>query len=149
MLDDFKIQNHTGSLSEIIDTLSSIKAFYPDYQSWIEDKVSSGISDGSRTIRTLVNDNRIAGLSILKNAECEKKICSLFIHPDYRGEAWIYSIFSDSLSFLNTNKPVITIPSSILKRYHGLIFSNQWTLTSTEPNRYRDGIVEYGFNESD
>lgn len=76
-----------------------------------------------------MNDNKITGITILKNISEEKKICSLFIHPDYRGESWIYSIFMDSLTILKTQKPVITIPEPIIK------------------GRYNKNYKEHGFNE--
>ena len=148
MLESFKIESYHESLSGIIDVLKPIKEYYPNYESWIENVVQSGLSNNTRKIRVLKNDNKIAGLSILKDTPDEKKICSLFIHPEYRGESWMYSIFTDSLMYLKTKKPVITIPSTIIKKYHGLIFSNQWKNTSKINNRYQPGIVEYGFNET-
>lgn len=147
MLEHFKIESYEDALSNIIDVLKPIKEYYPKYEDWIEGVVQAGILNDTRKIRVLKNDGRIAGLSILKDTDSEKKICSLFIHPEYRGESWMYSIFTDSLAYLKTNKPVITIPSTIIKKYHGLIFSNQWENTSRIENRYQPGIIEYGFNE--
>lgn len=149
MLDDFSIVPYEGGIYRIIDILKPIKDFYPNYSEWLEKTVSSGIMDETRQIRILLNDSKIAGLNILKNTPDEKKICSLFIHPDYRGEAWIYAIFNDSLEFLKTSKPTITIPEPIVKKYHGLIFSNKWENTSKIENRYIDGVTEYGFNEKE
>lgn len=147
MLDDFSIGNFNGKISTIIDILKPIKEYYPEYENWMESVVSQGIIDNTRCIRVLKNDNKIAGLSVLKKTDDEKKICSLFVDPEYRGEAWIYSIFTDSIEYLQTKSPLITIPNIIVKKYHGLIFTNKWKLTSKTPNRYTSGIVEYGFNE--
>ena len=149
MLDDFRIKNYHGPLNTIIDAMGPVKSFYPEYETWIEDTVQSGLDNNTRTISVLKNDGKIAGLNILKDTEEEKKICSLFIHPDYRGESWMFSIFSNAIEILKTKKPVITIPSIIVKKYHGIIFTNKWEVTSAIPDRYQSGIVEYGFNEKD
>lgn len=146
MLDDFIIKNYYN-LDKIIDVLKPIKEYYPCYDTWIEEVVQKGINDSTRNIRVLENDNKIAGLSILKDTSDEKKICSLFIHPEYRGEFWIYSIFMDSLTILKTQKPVITIPEPIIKKYNGIIFSNNWKNTSIIEGRYNKNYKEYGFNE--
>ena len=148
MLDDFTITDYNDNLDNIIDILKTIKENYPDYDSWIENTVSVGIINGTRKIRVLYNEKTIAGLTILKNTPEEKKLCSLFITPEYRGESWMYSLFKDATDILETNSPAITIPSSIIKRYNGLIFSNKWKVTSKIDSRYSKNIIEYGFNET-
>lgn len=147
MLDDYEIISYDDNINTIIDILKPIIEFYPSYREWLENTVNLSLSNNSRKIKILRNNTDIVGLSILKNTIEEKKICSLFVSPNYRGEAWFYSLYTDSINFLDTTKPIITIPEPIVKKYHGLIFTGKWKLTSKIKNRYKDGIVEYGFSE--
>jgi len=73
MLEHFKIESYEDALSNIIDVLKPIKEFYPKYEDWIEGVVQAGILNDTRKIRVLKNDGRIAGLSILKDTDSEKR----------------------------------------------------------------------------
>ena len=147
MLDHVRLTEYDGSISRIIDELAPTKDYYPRYAEWLESTAAQGMHDGTRQINILTNDHKTAGITITKNTQTEKKICTLFIHPDYRGEAWGYAMFTHACNILRTTRPVITIPAIILPKYHGLIFAHHWKNTSQIANRYKDGIVEYGFNE--
>ena len=63
----------------------SITPYYPNGAEWLSTKVFSDDSNRLLLISQLP-DGLVNGFSILKNEDSEKKVCTLFVSPDFRGK---------------------------------------------------------------
>lgn len=154
-----KLSSSNAKLENIEDT-SYIETFfqyinfldkdYPNFRSWYFDKVVPGIRTKEREILVCFVENDdccdFGGIAILKNAENEKKICTLRVAPEYKGNGVGYALFEKSFELLETKKPLFTVSSEKVDMF--LKHINKYNFHQTEilENYYLDGKSEYVFN---
>jgi hypothetical protein len=79
------------------------------------------------------------GISILKNDD-EKKLCTFMVNPEYRKKGHSKLLLEDSFEYLNTEKPVITIPEFRLVEFSSIIDAYGWEASSIIDNYYSKEI---------
>ena len=148
----------TGNNVDILKRLIDLQDTYPDFYQWYLNKVVKDIK-AKRNRRNilfaisdvLVDDNvekRITGISILKANRREKKICTFRVFPEYRGQGVGRLLMKNSLYYLNTTKPLISIAENSLKAFSGFIDKYEWNLKEILTDYYKKGSKEYVFNGS-
>lgn len=140
----------------------SILDSYDGHWDWLQDKYFPGLHKGTRgysfavdydvtnymnTKLGLMSIYKLAGCSLLKNEPDEKKLCCLFVDPDYRGQKIASKLIEDSFEILNTNKPVMTVSQQNLSMLQKLIDRYGFELTSVKESVYKPGVKEYYYNE--
>lgn len=134
-------------LKKIVIETSSFKRDYPDYENWFWEKQVKGIFDGNRDTIIAVYNNRIVGISNIKNTPCEKKICTLSVDKRYRMKSIGSKLVDLSLNLLGTKTPVITMSLYKLPMFHSIINNNGWIATSFQKDLYKKGVYEVFFND--
>lgn len=83
-------------LSNIINLSSNeISKYYPDFDKWIKSVIDNGISH-NRDILFMEDDYaNIIGYSVIKYHT--KKICTLYVHPDFRRKGVGSALMTESL----------------------------------------------------
>lgn len=135
------------SIGEVKDILDDIKHLYPNFDNWLKFKFQqSNLERGLRKILVARVSGCIAGVALLKKQNQEKKICTFYVFPSFRGQGIGSQLMSHSLYWLETNKPRITVSEErkeslepILRKFN---FSHEKTLLGY----YRDGKLEYFYN---
>lgn len=123
----------------------SITPYYPNGAEWLSTKVFS--DDSSRLLLiSQLSDGLVNGFSILKNDDFEKKICTLFVSPDFRGKGIGAALLDRSLDLLGCDKPLITVSDDLLLSFIPLFSRYGFENTESYVDRYRDGHIEYSFN---
>lgn len=123
----------------------SIIPYYPNGAEWLSTKVFS--DDSSRLLLlSQLPDGLVNGFSILKNDDFEKKICTLFVSPDFRGNGIGTALLNRSLDLLGCDKPLITVSDDLLLSFIPLFSRYGFGNTESYVDRYRDGHIEYSFN---
>lgn len=154
-----KVDNIKNYLSEelkedfikIIDEVYSITEHlnetYPAYRDWFFEKQVKGCYTPNRNILFIKNDDgEIIALSCLKKDEEEKKICTLFVNPNYRKHGIGSLLFEESMKFLETTKPLVTFTEDKLAMFEKIVSKYNWELTEIVDGIYNDGVRELCFN---
>lgn len=94
-----------------------------------------------------VSTYKLAGCSLLKNTPEEKKICCLFIDPQYRKQGIASKLITDSFELLGTTKPLITVSENNLSMLEPIIKKYNFELTDVKNSVYRKGVKEYYYNQ--
>lgn len=124
---------------------------YPNIDAWFN-KVINEINnhpDNREIFICLSNDGEspsILGLVILKKTHCEKKICTLKVDERYQrkgiGSAFILKAFD----FLETDKPLITVPEEYEKTFFRILNKFGFKKTDEIHGLYRENKIEYIYN---
>lgn len=134
-------------LKETIQFTQPLKTYYPNYEEWFLQKQIPGLYQGTRDIFLSIDQNKIIGIANVKNEE-EKKICTLYITPSYQRKKEGTKLLKKCFTYLNTNAPVISIPSIKIPEYLSFIQKYNWQLSEIQPNRYQENSQEFLFNTS-
>lgn len=126
---------------------ASISESYIGHNHWLINKFFANLKHGTRGYSFAVDDYHLAGCSLLKNEEDERKICCLFIDPNYRRQGIASHLIEDSFRLLNTDKPLMTVSEQNLAQLQPLIKRYNFELTSVRKSVYKQGVNEYFYNE--
>ena len=135
---------------------------YEGHWDWLQYKFFPGLQEGKRgysfaidqlskqcitTKRGIIPVYTLAGCALLKDEPDEKKLCCLFVDPNYRGQKIASKLVEDSFELLKTNKPVMTVSQQNLGMLQKLIDRYGFELTSVKESVYKPGVKEYYYNE--
>lgn len=127
-------------------SLRHLETFYPQFPSWFWAKVVPGCRDQSRRILQVSAGERLAGLAILKRSPFERKVCTLWVARFARGRGFGQRLLSDSLDWLEADKPLITVCQERLHELQPLLVKFGFRLEQAAQSLYRPGRFEYVFN---
>jgi hypothetical protein len=103
-------------LKDIFSNFIKEKEFlYPNFKKWFNKiLIENYNSPNKREIFICINKEKllinICGVMILKKYKKEKKICTLYIEKNFRNKKIGSQMIKKSFEYLETNKPLITIP---------------------------------------
>lgn len=122
---------------------------YPEFYNWYKNKVLPAMfSSNNREIILILKDvNILLGFAILKKTATEKKICTLFVYPNYRNNGIGKQLFEESFNYLGTRLPLLTISSTNISTLIPFIKKYNFILTSKISNKYKKRIFEYIYND--
>ena len=123
---------------------------YPKHKEWYFTKqLPATISSDERNIlfvRNPENDNEIISIACLKRDEEEQKICTLYVSDKCRGLGIGKAIVEESMRWLGTTKPLITLADYKLEMFKPIINKYGWELTEVVSGLYNDRSQELCFN---
>ena len=125
---------------------------YPKRKKWYFTKqLPAAINGDERNIlfvRNPDNDNEIISMACLKRDEEEQKICTLYVSDKCRGLGIGKAIVEESMRWLGTTKPLITLADYKLEMFKPIIDKYNWELTEIVSGLYNDRSQELCFNET-
>lgn len=133
-------------IAEILKTTLPAKKDYPDYEKWFLEKHIPGCYQGTRDTIIAIKKGTIVGIANLKN-DTEQKICTLYIKPGFRRKKEGINLVEQTFEFLNTNKPIITMPITKIKQFYSIIEKYDWNLTESIDDCYKENTTELIFND--
>nr|WP_237617462.1 GNAT family N-acetyltransferase [Pseudomonas putida] len=98
--------------------------------------------NNQRKIIVAHQNGEVAGLSLLKNTVEEKKICTFYVLPEFRGYGLGGDLMSKSLQILDRNGIEITVSEERHEELSPLLSSSGFTLVSVKSDYYRNGKDE-------
>lgn len=122
--------------------LSDVSCLYPEFESWLHFKVRRF----DRDIVIAHDGNQLAGVSILKNFGSERKICTFYVAPQFRGEMLGQALMTKSLQFLDSEETFITVSEERNDQLFPLLKSNGFKVQKVVPNLYREGKNEFFYS---
>jgi GNAT superfamily N-acetyltransferase len=132
---------------EVLAFLLPLSGDYPNIDEWFLKKVVPGERIGTRHILRIERDGRLAALGIAKDECGEKKICTVRVHPTFFGRGLGVRIFDHLLGWLQVDTPHLTVSENKLATFQRIFDHYGFVQTSVTPNKYRNGTVEFGYNE--
>ena len=124
---------------------------YPNIDAWFN-KVINEInhhSENREMFICLSNDGvlpSILGLIILKKTHCEKKICTLKVDDRYQRKGIGSSLIFKAFDFLETDKPLITVPEEYENMFSKILNKFEFKKTDEIHGLYRVDKIEYIYN---
>ena len=122
---------------------------YPKRKEWFFAKQLPETINGDKRnilfVRNPENYNEIISMACLKNEE-EQKICTLYVSDKYRGLGIGTAIVEESMRWLGTTKPLITLADYKLEMFRPIINKYGWELTEIVSGLYNDRAQELCFN---
>lgn len=88
----------------------------------------------------------ILGLIILKKTHCEKKICTLKVDEGYQKKGIGSELILKAFDFLETDKPLITVPEEYEKAFSRILNKFGFEKTDGIQGLYRENKIEYIYN---
>lgn len=153
------IKNYIGNTSEedlvgLASKIYEITNFmcndYPKYEEWYFTKqLPATINSNKRNIlfvRNPENNEEIISMACLKKDEEEKKICTIYVSDKYRGLGIGKAIIEESMKWLGTTKPLITLTDYKLEMFKPIINKYDWKLTEIVSGLYNAKTQEFCFN---
>ena len=123
---------------------------YPNYKEWYFTKqLQETINSENRNIlfiRNPKNDGEIISMACLKKDNEEKKICTLYVSEKFRGLGIGKAMVDESMKWLGTTKPFITLADYKLEMFRPIINKYGWKLTEIVSQLYNDRFQELCFN---
>ena len=123
---------------------------YPKHKEWYFTKqLPATIQSDERNIifaRNPDNYDEIISMACLKKDYDEQKICTLYVSDKCRGLGIGTSIIEESMKWLGTTKPLITLADYKLDMFKPIIEKYDWELTEIVSGLYNDRSQELCFN---
>ena len=122
---------------------------YPKHKEWYFTKQLPAIIGEERNIlfaRNPENPNEIISMACLKKDNEEQKICTLYVSDKCRGLGIGKAIVEESMRWLGTTKPLITLADYKLEMFKPIINKYGWELTEVVSGLYNDRSQELCFN---
>lgn len=130
--------------NKIYKELFELENEYPYFKKWLFNKVKKEFILGKREIFIRFDKENIVGIAILKKEE--KKVCTLRVSKNYQKKGIGTSLLEDSISFLGTNKPIISVNSLREKEFENIFKKFNFKKTTTLNNLYKNGEKEIFYN---
>lgn len=157
-LDEILKQNYPieiveNLISQVLVLSMQVKKEYPEYKSWFLTTQVPGIYDGTRNIIIAHIKDKIVGFVSLKKTSAEKKICTFYVEKTFRRNKIGAILAEKAIEYLETEKPLITIPSSKLNEFTKIGEKYNWRISDIKENLYRlndpEIIVNGELNETE
>lgn len=124
-----KIKHNKKILEELYNKTKIIEKDYPSHYEWFHKKFIKELDGIRREIIYYEFKNKIVGVVFLKKSIEEKKICTIIIDEKYRRLGIGTKLLEKSFEFLETNKPLITMPDYKEKCFESIIKKYGWKKT--------------------
>ena len=139
---------HEIYYKQIVPLAETIVNYYPCYTDWLNNKFFYGLKSGQmHRGYVFATDNKVlTGMALLKKDAKEKKICCLFVKPEYRNQGIATNLVKQSIILLQTDMPLVTISEQNLSMFLPLFKNFGFKITETKCGIYKQGVKEYYFN---
>lgn len=126
--------------------LEGAKNYYPNFESWLSDRVVAESVNGRRKVFVARRDDgRIVGAAIAKRG-AETKLCTLRICPTARHLGLAQALAKAAFHWMREDRPLFTVPEELMLEFSPLLYKWKFRLEQELPGYYRPGMQEYVFN---
>ena len=123
-----------------------LRGSYPNFDSWLFDKVVPGVMCGERTVVIEVRAMEVAGFMILKHSHLEKKLCTLRVRPQYENRGMGVRLFNAAFEILETEFPLLSVSEKAMPKFEPLFEYFGFSQEATYEDRYLPRVRELSYN---
>lgn len=137
---------------KIYNKLVDLKESYPRFDEWFHNTVYPELTEYPEqreiiiVISALGKKKILTGIAILKKTATERKICTIRIHENFRGQGIGTMLFEECFKFLETRLPIITISENREADFAKHIQKFGFIKTQSLKDLYKPGCVEFIYN---
>ena len=141
------LDSESEKLELVFEFLKNLKSEYPNFYEWYYGKVYDGLKSKTRSILLAYNvdDQKIAGVSILKDFE-EKKICTFRVASEFQHRGIGTELMKKSIEILDTTSPLITVPEEHVAEFDKLLKKFDFKEFHRYLDYYRKEKYEISYN---
>lgn len=132
--------------AEIYSCLSHLDSYYPDFDQWYWGTVVPGITKGTRMVRVVRRDDEIIAALIAKREPLERKLCTLWVRPDFVGHGVGVRLIDEGKCWVGDASPLASVPEERMPELGGILVRMGFVLTQKIDSFYRPGKTEFVFN---
>ena len=140
------VPTHQKLYKAISDLTSPVSESYPDYQDWYQKIFLEGLKKGERGILFAEEKGRLVGCALIKNTPIEKKLCTLFVHPDFRGKGIGTFLLKRTIEMLG-QKPLTSVSGKNKSAFASLFHRFGFCLSAQKKGIYLPTETEFYFND--
>jgi len=126
LLSQMSRKNFSKATNEIYLLTDYNHEQYQNYLNWYYTKNIPRVLNKEGEIIFYLDGLTVAGLAILKKDSKESKICTLLINDEYQKKGYSKKILESAFEYLETDKPLITIPTKRLDEFQKIIDAYNW-----------------------
>lgn len=126
----------------IANYLTAAGKLYPDFKNWLYMTFRPGYLDGTRSILICDHESQISGVALLKKDLSEKKICTFYVSPEFRGQGIGSELMKRSVQALGEKDICITVPEERSLELYPTLNNSGFKITSAVDGMYRPGKTE-------
>lgn len=134
------------TLALLREDIVFLRGSYPNFDSWLLDKVIPGIMNGERTIIIEVRADETAGFMILKHTHLEKKLCTLRVRPQYESRGMGVRLFDTAFEILKTDRPLLSVSEKAKPKFENLFKYFGFSQEAAYEDRYLPQVRELSYN---
>ena len=137
-------------IDEIYLITDPLCRYYPKHREWYYQKqIPETLNSNKRNILFIRDeDKNIIAISCLKKDDTEQKLCTVYISQEYRNKGIGKYLIKESMDWLGTTKPFITIAEDNIASFIPFIKKYNWELVEVLTGIYNDFSHELCFNGS-
>ena len=140
------IPTHQKLYQDILNLTLTIGESYPNYQKWYQETFLEGLKKGERGIITVCDKGKLAGVVLFKKTPAEKKLCTLFVHPDFRKRGIATQLVKATVAELG-EKPLISVSEKNFAQVESLFKRMGFYLSAHIKGAYSHDTTEYYYND--
>ncbi|MCA3897342.1 GNAT family N-acetyltransferase [Vibrio vulnificus] len=122
--------------------LEPVSDLYPDFDTWFNFRVRRQYPQ-QRIVIAAERDSTIVGVAILKKTIDEHKICTLFVHKNYRGQKVGSELLNEAVNILDGKDISITVSEERNSSLKPLLEKKGFQLKDAKLGYYRPNTTEY------
>lgn len=146
-LKNYSDHSNLNLLDKLYSVTKKLEKDYPMHKEWFYNKFVKELDGKKREIIYYEMDSLIYGVAFLKKTDEEKKICTIYVDEKYRKQGVGNLLIKASMDFLETTKPLISMPDYKEKCFKKIIERYNWEKTQEIDCLYSNNkeIVFNGF----
>lgn len=134
------------ALTFLREDAAFLRGSYPNFDSWLFEKVVPGVVSGERTVIIEVRATEMAGFMILKHSHLEKKLCTLRVRPQYESRGMGVRLFNAAFEILETEFPLLSVSEKAMPKFEPLFEYFGFSQEATYEDRYLPRVRELSYN---
>jgi ribosomal protein S18 acetylase RimI-like enzyme len=137
--------NYQDLAHQIYFVTDHLKQDYPKHREWFFEKHLPGVGKDREVLFVRVYNN-VYGVAFLKNTTDEKKICTFYIAEHGRNMGVGRAMMRETLNYLQTNTPIITMPGHKVRFFLDFVHIHNWKIQQILKDFYVRNQDEIVFN---
>ena len=142
----FDDENYNKLANRIYYVTDHLTKDYPHHYEWYYQTHLPGVRKGNREVFFVQLHDNICGAAFVKKTDDEKKICTFYIAEYARNMGIGRALMNKAFDYLDTKKPLITMPASKVQFFLHFMHRYDWKITEIKDSYYTRGHDEIVFN---
>ena len=136
---------HVFLYDRILHLIRPVQESYPQLEKWYKSVFLPGLFQGERGYVVAHDQGQLVGCALIKKTPIEKKLCTLFVRPDFRRKGVGVALLEGVIEELGP-KPFVSVSEESFKEVMPLFKQFGFQLSGQKRGPYRTGKKEFYFN---